>query len=901
MIYIISLQFILIIAGAIYIGYLKIFKKYTRERFAFTSMTIMSTTILMVIAQLYSAEGYISSLIRTSTTIFDAKVSTYQTDWRDHILTIILVWLLGSYLFKLYQNWDGPISVETREKQRFNQPSSMILEAHRQLMYIFNRSHIEVYAGEQSISNHNVFSSDDQEKLPWHIAVQELLSLSSEQYDLNLNGYYQKESCFIGTYGIRDKLKIAVFCSLEYPKDSHIREFISFVKKIHKDVHEYIIAVKNLAGDQFVTDYQGTNLTVRNEEEMLGNLINFEAYFRNLKNRFTSISITDGGKHFLEDIYVPLKGKDIKSADIGNLEAYILEWTSNEFDRKHLAILGEYGCGKSVISLKVAYEMVIRRSEHTRIPILIELRGKSPRTLNMSEILAAWGQEYHINAAALMKLHKAGKTVLIFEGFDEMDMVGDRDMRQDHFQHLWEFAMPKSKIIITGRPNFFLDDKELRENLGLEKISEDLPYCEAIYLEKFDMRQIKEAMRNIDVQTREQVLNILEQSGNENFYDLVSRPAILYLVAVIWKDRKLSEIRDKINSAIIISEFIIYSYSRQTGKKILFPLSEKEREYFMIGIAVAMVSKSDYTNQIHRNDLEHVILSLYKVFPTEISDMVSVLEPRRKALTDRMVDGKAEETIMTDVRSCGILTNDLTRKDYFKFAHKSFLEYLVSLYFTEALLQDKGSYNIIANAISKSLGISISNFTHSQETIAFTSEILITKLNLDVAIEQEQVARKLFRTLYPIKILGKFPKLVVSLEFFLNRSTIMLSLLLTMPFVLLFGINNNTPKEMVIWKLILMSLPLVLMIGHLLMRLKLGRQNMINNIWVSCCLQLKIDRKVLEQIVPFSYLNFLLAKSSSSYSSFLINRFIVKSLNQYISRKRRGNRITNLERVKNER
>jgi len=885
MVYIIAIQFVLILSGLAYIAYLKLFKRYTRERFAFTSMTLMVSTVLVVIGQIYSSQGYISALLRTSHLVMDTKVSTYQTDWKDHLLTIFLMTLLANYLLKLYKHWDGPISVETKEKLRFNQPTPMMEEAYRQLVNIFSGKKLEAYVAAENIGNHNVFSSNDQNKLPWHVNVCELLTLSSDQYILDLDGYYPKESCFLGSYGHRLKLPVAVLCSTDYPKDSKIREFLAFAKKSHKDIYEYIIAVKNLTGKQEVFEYNGTQVIIRNEAEMLDSLINFESYFRVIGERFNESPVTEGGLHSLADIYVKLKGKNIAGEEVGFLENYILEWAVQQNEQKHIALLGEYGCGKSVLSLKVACEMIQQVQNGGRVPILIELRGKSPRTLSVSEILATWSQEYHISAAALMKLHKSGWLVLIFEGFDEMDMVGDRDMRQDHFQRLWEFATPKAKIIITGRPNFFWDDRELRENLGIEKISEELPYCEAMYLEKFDMPMIARAMRKIDPQTREQVLEILEQSGSGNFYDLVSRPAILYLVSVIWKERKLSQMRDKINSALIISEFIAYSYSRQTGKRAIFPLSEKEREYFMIGVAAAMVSKTEYTNQIHKNDLEHVVLTLYKHFPAEVSGMISVLEPKRKALNERMSDGKAEESILTDVRSCGILTNDLTRKDYFKFAHKSFLEYLVSLYFTETLLQDKGGYNIIANAVSKALGISMSTFPHSRQTVSFTSEILISKLNLDVSVGEEKVARKLFGILYPIKFFGKFPRLVVAVDLLLSQSVVLIFLITATGYMLALQVNGTIVREVNAMYLSAMSLSLLVMSSYFIVRVKVGRNNKISRIWANCCLELRMNRQVLEKIVSKNYLSFLLEKTNRSYFSFLVGNLIQKYVKIYYDNK----------------
>ena len=131
----------------------------------------------------------------------------------------------------------------------------------------------------------------------------------------------------------------------------------------------------------------------------------------------------------------------------------MLEWLEEESYR-HIALLGDYGQGKSTLSLYFSLKLFeyFDNGEASRIPILIELRGKSPRSLSPSELLATWAYKYRIDVGALTYLLIAGRLLLIFEGFDEMDLTGDTDARLEHFRTLWKFTYPSSKILITGRP-----------------------------------------------------------------------------------------------------------------------------------------------------------------------------------------------------------------------------------------------------------------------------------------------------------------------------------------------------------------------------------------------------------------------------------------------------------------
>lgn len=880
---IITILLLIVLVCLIYIWYLKNFKKYTRERFAFVGVTVMSTLFTTVILQIYSSQGYLSAIINTSNFLLSTKIESYQTDFKDHILTIISLGLLMSFILRLHKNWNGPISETLYNKMRYHENSTMVNEALLQLKDFFSKENlITIHQDNIKHKDYNIFTSNEDDKMPWYENVFELITFSNSQYKIDLkNDYYPDGKCFISRYGLANE-NIAILCTIDYPKDSLIRNFIHFANSQKKEISKFIIAVKNNSDEIKYIHKYSTDIIVRNENEMLNSLIDFSSYRQFIKDLYTVNEVSIGSNITLKDIYVQLFGKKDNGEDIGEIENYIFKWLNSVHENKHLAILGEYGCGKSVISLKLTYDLLENATKESRIPILIELRGKSPRNLNVTEILSTWATNYRLDAMSLLKLHKAGKLLIIFEGFDEMDMIGDREMRLNHFQRLWEFAIPKSKIIITGRPNFFLDDKELKMNLGIDKPYDSSHFCEAIHLEKFNNDQIKLALRNVDQITRTQVIDILEKSTNKNFFDLVSRPAILFLVAVIWKDRKLSDIKEKINSAVVISEFIKYSYSRQSNKNIHFPLTEKEREYFMLGIAVGMLWTTNFSNQINKNDLENIILKLYRNFPDTITASDNALQPKRKSLKERMVDNNlAEETVLTDVRSCGILVNELSRKDYFKFSHKSFLEYQVSLVFVESIMQDKGYQNIIINSIMNALDFSIFEFRHSRETISFTSEILISKLNLNGSEDPYIVCKRLFSLLYPLKIFAKQPKLAGAIDMYISSRFSVLFTVFPVTMILFVTIlfdSIGISLSMSIFRFSIMTLLMFVSFAFLLST----KMNIFSNrshvrrmsIWLQCCEQLNIPMKIINKVVTKKYILYLKGKIFTDPITLLLKKTI---------------------------
>lgn len=338
--------------------------------------------------------------------------------------------------------------------------------------------------------------------------------------------------------------------------------------------------------------------------------------------------------------------------------------------------MGEYGQGKSVLALKIAHRL-LHGAE--RVPILITLGDRSPRTQTKLEILADWAAAYDINPKALLLLHEVGRLLLIFDGFDEMDLVGDATLRLDHFRTLWEFSRDRhSKSLITGRPNFFLDQLERETSLNVRPASMEVSYTVPIYLRPFNVAQIARALRAFDEGVRTQIVSLVETgTAAASFRDLVSRPSTLFLAANIWRELRAIE---NIRSAEVIGRFIAHSYERQQRKSLKSFLSSLEREYFTVGIAIATYNEARYSNHISKESFQRAIIKLIDGFPDELRKYDLVTDKQRSPLKERLQDREMlVETVSTEVRSCGIIVTDLSQIDTFKFAHKSFFEFLMAL------------------------------------------------------------------------------------------------------------------------------------------------------------------------------------------------------------------------------
>jgi hypothetical protein len=523
--------------------------------------------------------------------------------------------------------------------------------------------------------------------------------------------------------------------------------------------YELIVAVQAKAS----LPNRWPQVQLETEQRLLEKLVNFTDYRNEIRKRVCNQRLLESDLT-LNEVYVYPQGSLPDSdSQIEDIEAYLSQWLT-EPGRRHLALLGEYGQGKSTVSLLFTYHLLSAGDPlPARIPLLIDLRGMSPRNLTPLQLLGAWASPYNINPQALLQLHRAGRTLLIFEGFDEMALIGDADMRLKHFKTLWDFAYPESKIVISGRPNFFLDDEEMRAALGIDRPGTNKPYTEILRLAPFTRAQIQHALRNHKDRVREQIGAVATQ--NPRFLDLVSRPSLLHVVAVLWEKENLSQKVDQLTSAYVMERFIRHSYLRQGVKQDESPefmaLTTPEREYFMKGVAAYMAAHN-LPNQINNTQLNDLIDKLIDAMPETVSTRADVASGEsRRPLQSRLQDTTEQhgrEHVKTDVRSCGILVDDPAAPGTFRFGHKSFMEYLVAAVISERI-QAKDADAAEAKSILKASQADIEDIVRLPVSIDFLAEMIgNTNEDLTTQEDQGQFVQQLLSTL--VKEEGKIDFLI---------------------------------------------------------------------------------------------------------------------------------------------
>lgn len=401
-----------------------------------------------------------------------------------------------------------------------------------------------------------------------------------------------------------------------------------------------------------------------------------------------------------------------------------------------------------------------------------------------------------------MILLRAGKICLILEGFDEMSAVADPEARLAHFRTLWRFCLPKAKILITGRPNLFLDDSELKSALGIAQSSGAGPYCEAIHLKPFSLEQMHIGLRWTEEDVREEILELART--DEKFRDIASRPSLLYIIALLWKSPQLAKNREQMSAASVMGAFVDYCFRRQTEKQRETPqfmvLTESERRYFTNGLACFMVA-NELQNQISHPEFEQAITSLYSVIPEKIPSVDVLTEEPVPPLKQRLAErDDALDAVITDVRTYGLLVRDHSRFDALKFPHKSFFEYLFGAYVANHFTSQHPE--IIAS-IRYATTVRPEAISDMPEALAFAGEIIAR--TLPPSDNRPELLKRFFARI----VLGtnkRVPILIQRIVIFEARRSLIKPSIILMSFSLnwmmyetlkVFLKNSNSPQNVI--------------------------------------------------------------------------------------------------------
>lgn len=317
--------------------------------------------------------------------------------------------------------------------------------------------------------------------------------------------------------------------------------------------------------------------------------------------------------------------------------------------------------------------------------------------------MAEWGDRYGLRGEALLNLVQAGRAILIFEGFDEIQDAGLRYDRFQQFKALWSFSYPEAKIVFTGRPNFFLDTNERERLLRSSPSARDagLEASRVYSLAFLDIPAISKVLNRYPNEVREEIVAQCER--DPAFLDIARRPSMLPVIGNQWKQIKNSlQAQGGITSATIISYFIDFLYMRKEADQDRLGefqlLHRKVRHFFTQHIAWRMAATGLH-NTIDNDGFVLAIEEAYRNLDAEFrfhalkSDDDPQIATSIAALGEKFKDRPLPEiiaAIATDVRTNGLFVPDPAGgRDNLYFPHKQYYEFVLAEIFVRWLTRRK--------------------------------------------------------------------------------------------------------------------------------------------------------------------------------------------------------------------
>jgi len=400
--------------------------------------------------------------------------------------------------------------------------------------------------------------------------------------------------------------------------------------------------------------------TVQTIGEFLCEILDIEAHWKELEALADTLALDD---RFVEIGYqervLDKSRTEVGIAEKPDVVAHADRWLENPYERQ-LAVLGDFGSGKSWFSMRVALNCLsrIRQAKPARFPVLVPLKHV-PRDENNVFALGAHIQQIlgieTFSSALLTALIESGRLLLILDGLDETGTNAVGSARDHEIERkrtlavISELALPRSKTILTSRRAFFDNiGSEFEELYELGGVAADGALqahrersFEILYLADFSERQIEQKIeRRFGAAGRKYIERVARLP---NLGTLVRRPIVLDMVLGIMIGMGDGEDLTLLRLYELCAKRWLSSAAREGS-----PLGEEERIALMSELAWELYSESKAA--LDADDLSEIV--------QDIQDNI-----------DASGDAAARSETLLVRDNAGRLS----------FAHRSFMEYFVAL------------------------------------------------------------------------------------------------------------------------------------------------------------------------------------------------------------------------------
>jgi hypothetical protein len=362
-----------------------------------------------------------------------------------------------------------------------------------------------------------------------------------------------------------------------------------------------------------------------------------------------------------------------KVININNVEKYLLDWV-NKPASIHLTILGDYGSGKTTLVKRFAYQLAksfLAQQRNSRIPLLISLKSfghtESIEATITNILVNEMGLD--ISYKTFDTLNKAGRFVIILDGFDEIPGTSNETSVLNAFRRFDQLSNSQSKIILTCRTHFFKDINQINKihegSTLYDSIDSKYGYS-LLFLASFDEEQVKQYLIKWDPKNGLDYYNTIQEIYN--LKDLAKRPVLLNMIAKtvpILQPRISSENNYDLTAASLYETYIRFWLDRDDWRSRMSILDRR-------------TLAENFANYLFIENKTAI----------HFSELGSLL-PDLSTNTDKKID---PDLLDIECRTCNFLICD--RLGNYGFAHRSFQEYFLASLYCQQLLDESNDIDI---------------------------------------------------------------------------------------------------------------------------------------------------------------------------------------------------------------
>jgi len=368
-------------------------------------------------------------------------------------------------------------------------------------------------------------------------------------------------------------------------------------------------------------------------------------------------------KEFIPEHYIPSRCHNEKGKNKGLLHDYVCEWL-NDSKRKLLAVLGDYGIGKTSFCYKFACDM----TGYEYVPVVVELKT----------VMAEGWREVIQRKVRSRAGDSTQSPLLILDGFDELSLTFDKETVHKEIENLSKTTQEYKKVILTSRTQFFRSVEEEKETLVRKKSLGrgprplTYPRFEIIYVSLFDDEQIRQyldhclgkaASEKFWNETVEEVFNVKDlarrpilielivndQDAVQNIAGKVTPGKVYRIVTERWQEREEQRLPQSI---------VLEHKEERIPKNIML---------FMEELAYWMLTRKKA--RLHFKTLRDAI---NKYFDDETKEMLRL----------------SLDNLDYKIRTSSFLSRN-EAEGYYAFGHLSFIEYFVARKLSREIPEDK--------------------------------------------------------------------------------------------------------------------------------------------------------------------------------------------------------------------